>query len=93
MPDTLTIDLDALVENLTLGEVEAIESITGLPVSHAIRKGGMTGTTVLALAYVLERRKDPTYTLEQARSIRFADVDLADAVNNGMPPDPTPAAG
>ena len=93
MTDAITIDLDALVQDLTLGEVEQIESITGLPISHAIAKGGMTGTAVLAVAYVLERRKNPAYTLEQARALRFADVDLAKASSNGTPPDPTPAAG
>lgn len=77
MSDTLTIDLDALVDDLTLGEVEQIEAITGVPVSQILAKGGMTGTAVLAFAFVLRRRDDPRFTLEEARSLRWADVDLA----------------
>ena len=94
MPDTLTIDLDELVDDLTLGEVEDIEAITGRSISHVISKAGITGTAVLALVFVLKRRKDPAYTLDQARALRFADVDLATvaAEANGGRPGPTPAA-
>lgn len=87
----ITIDLDDLTENLTMGEVELIENVTGVPIGRVLRHDGMSGTAVMAIALVLRRRSDPTFTLDQARALPFAEVEFASP--DRAEPDPTPATG
>jgi hypothetical protein len=79
------------IGELTLGEMEAWEELTGEPfgVFLAACESGLERLPtryVSALVVVLQRRENPDYSLEDARRLRASDVEPVEA-------DPTPAAG
>lgn len=61
-PDILEIDLN----HLTIAEIETIEEITGTPIDALQDPKLPKGKTLRAIAYVVGKRDDPEYTLEQA---------------------------
>lgn len=77
----LTID----VETMTLGEVEDFEELSGLSIMD-LAEGKRTAKALSVLVYLQERRTNPEYTIEDARKLRIAAIDI------GPAPDPTPAA-
>lgn len=82
MPHTIKINPD----DLTLGEVETIEELTGAPLSKLIGNGGVTAKAAVALVYVIRRRSDPDITLEAVKATRLGDIDLEFVAST---PDPT----
>jgi len=79
------------IGELTLGEMEAWEELTGRPFGDflAACESGLERLPtrhLLALIVVLQRRENPDYALEDARDLRLTDVEFVSA-------DPTPAAG
>lgn len=64
--ETIELDLD----RMTLGELEAIEDILS-PEDYQRLLNGQTSTKALiAIAYVIKRRDNPAFTMDDARSIR-----------------------
>lgn len=79
-------DADHIVfelDELSLDELETLEEITGLPFDEVIQEGKPKAAVMKAFAYIVKKRTDPDFTIEQAGAlkIRFAK------------PDPTRAAG
>lgn len=66
-----TISFDA--NELTLGELEELEDITGRPVSSELGRGQPSAKTLTALVYIFKRRQDPAFTLEQARALKVSE--------------------
>lgn len=64
--DTIVLDLD----RMTLGELEAIEEVAGTDAVVAMMAGRMTAKALIAVAYVVKRRDDPAFTLEDARALK-----------------------
>lgn len=87
MSDTITIDPD----DLTLGEVETIEDIVGKPFSQVFSNGGVSAKAAVALVYVVKRRANPDFTLEEARAYKISDLDFGAGADptNGSGPKPS----
>lgn len=68
MGDIFTFD----IEDLTIAEVETIEDITGMAIDEAFAPGAKRGKIMRAIAFVVKRREDPDFTLEQAGNLRIA---------------------
>lgn len=64
--ETIVLDLD----RMTLGELEAIEEVAGADAVVAMMAGRMTAKALIAVAYVVKRRDDPAFTLEDARALK-----------------------
>lgn len=57
--------------DFTLGEIETIEEIGGMPIGWLGRDDKPQGKALVAVAYVIGLRKNPRYTLEEARKMRI----------------------
>lgn len=75
MDDTIVLDLDSM----TLGELEAIEDVAGAEAAKGMMAGQMTAKALIAVAYVVRRRDDPEFTLDQARALRVLALKQPDA--------------
>jgi hypothetical protein len=53
-------------ESLTLDEVEMIENMTGVAIERIAEDGAPKGKNLKSLIYVMKRRTDPEFTIEQA---------------------------
>jgi len=62
------------IQTLTLGEVSKIEEISGLPLSAMADEDKPKGKQMAAIAFVIMKRKDSTYTMKQAEELTFAEV-------------------
>lgn len=87
------------VADITVGDMEDIEEITGEPFEDVIEKlsaGGENGKlrvplkVIKAIVFVVKRQSDPDFTLEQARRVKFSELELE---LEGAASDPTPPAG
>jgi hypothetical protein len=61
-------------ESLTLNEVEQIELITGNSIDQILDAGQAKGKAMKAIIYVMKKRLDPNFTLEQAGSISMTEA-------------------
>ena len=61
------------VNDLTLGEVEEIENLTGLTVGDFGDGTKMSAKLVTAFVYISKRRTDPDFTIEDARKIKLGE--------------------
>lgn len=77
--DTIVLDMDAM----TLGELEQIEEIAGADAVKAMMGGQMRAKALIAVAYVVKRRDNPEFTLEDAKAMRVMALKQADAVGKG----------
>jgi hypothetical protein len=69
----LSLDLDSL----TLGELEMLEEATERPwvdVTEELQTGKPAAKTVVAIVWIIGRRKDPAFTLERARATSANDL-------------------
>ena len=73
MADPVQIDLD----DLTLGEMEEVEQIVGVPFGEAFEDTTLSAKALLALVYVVKRRENPNFTLDQARNFRLSDLQVS----------------
>lgn len=73
MPEKITLDLD----ELTIGEIIAIEMKTEVPFDELFQEGKPKGLAFQAAAWIVKRREDPAFTFEQALdlTIDFAEPD------------------
>jgi hypothetical protein len=74
--------------SLTLGEVDIIETLSGQPIGAMADENRPKGKSLAALAYVVKRRSDPTFTFAQAQSLSMGDLK-----GLGLSDDETPATG
>jgi hypothetical protein len=61
-------------ESLTLEEVEQIELIAGNSIDQLMDAGQPKGKALKAIIYIIKRREDPSFTLEQAGKIPLKDA-------------------
>ena len=61
-------------ESLTLNEVEQIELITGNSIDQILDAGQAKGKAMKAIIFIMKKRLDPNFTLEQAGSISMSEA-------------------
>jgi len=61
-------------ESLTLNEVEQIELITGNSIDQLLDAGQAKGKALKAIIFVMKKRIDPDFTLEQAGEISMTEA-------------------
>jgi hypothetical protein len=61
-------------ESLTLNEVEQIELITGSSIDQILDAGQPKGKTMKAIIFIMKKRLDPNFTLEQAGDITMTEA-------------------
>ncbi|MFF0144630.1 hypothetical protein ATK36_3189 [Amycolatopsis sulphurea] len=82
MSEFISIDID----ELTIAEIETVEDIIDAPIESVAKPGTRKGKFLRALAFVIKRREDPMFTIEQAGDLKIR-------VESPVKPDPTgPAA-
>ena len=62
------------INDLTLGEVEEVENYAGLPLAALAEPEAKKGKLLVALAWVLKRKQDPSFTLEHAKRLSMGDI-------------------
>jgi hypothetical protein len=61
-------------ESLTLNEVEQIELITGNSIDQILDAGQAKGKAMKAIIFVMKKRLDPNFTIEQAGSMSMTEA-------------------
>jgi hypothetical protein len=61
-------------ESLTLNEVEQIELITGSSIDQLMDAGQAKGKAMKAIIFIMKKRTDPNFTLEQAGNISMTEA-------------------
>jgi hypothetical protein len=61
-------------ESLTLNEVETIELITGSSIDQLMDAGQAKGKAMKAIIYIMKKRTDPNFTLEQAGNLSMTEA-------------------
>jgi hypothetical protein len=61
-------------ESLTLNEVEQIELITGSSIDQLMDAGQPKGRAMKAIIFIMKKRTDPSFTLEQAGSLSMTEA-------------------
>lgn len=59
---------------LTLGEGEEFEELTGLAIASLKPGAAIPSKALSVLVYLVKRRSNPDYTLDDARRIRYAEL-------------------
>ncbi|QNE73999.1 hypothetical protein F0344_04740 [Streptomyces finlayi] len=67
MPNVLDLKLDSL----TIGEICAIEDITGQPLDSLNKAGAKRGPMLKAMAYIVMKRKNPDFTVADADNLQI----------------------
>ena len=84
--DTLTFHLEGkttTIDDFTLGELEWLEDECGA----ALDKVDFSSMKVaVRIVYLLKKREDPDYTLDQARELKLSIFDEAEVEGNGKRP-------
>lgn len=68
MGELLSIDIDAL----SIEEIETIEDIIDAPLDSLAKPNVRRGKMLRAMAVVIKRRTDPTYSIEDAGRLRIS---------------------
>jgi hypothetical protein len=61
-------------ESLTLNEVEQIELITGNSIDQILDAGQAKGKAMKAIIFIMKKRTNPDFTLEQAGQISMTEA-------------------
>jgi hypothetical protein len=61
-------------ESLTLNEVEQIELITGSSIDQILDAGQAKGKAMKAIIFIMKKRIDPDFTIEQAGEISMTEA-------------------
>lgn len=78
------------VDSLSVGELVDLSDVAGEAAVTGLAKGVTSPKLLLGLVYVIKRRTDPEFTLEQAREVKVAALDFAGPVStNGDTPTAT----
>ena len=62
------------VNELTLGEVEEVETYAGLPLGALADPNASKGKLMVALAWIIKRKADPSFTLHEAKKLTMEDI-------------------
>lgn len=90
------------VSKLTLGEIAKVEELSGFGIGLIEDPATPKGKLFVALAYVIEKRRDPTYTLAKAEALTLIDAErivsggeaeLAEVVASPFPTQAAPGSG
>lgn len=68
-------DIVVDVNDLTLGEVEQLEELTGLSVEDFGPGMKWSAKIVTAFVYISQKRNNPDYTLEDARKVKLGEFE------------------
>lgn len=63
------------IQNLTLGEIATVERISGQALANLADENLPKGELLAALAFVIKKRENPKYTMEQAKDLTMADIE------------------
>ncbi|MFD7257820.1 hypothetical protein [Streptomyces sp. NPDC059874] len=63
--------LSLSIDSLTLNEIEAIEDIIDGPLDGLAKPGAKKAKLLKAMAYVIKRRDNPEFTIEDAGNLRI----------------------
>jgi len=79
-PEVLNFD----IETMTLGEIEELETLSGVPIG-AIQEG-MDGSRPMggilrAIAFIIKRRENPDFTYEDAGNLPISQMGLGGAAD------------
>jgi len=74
------------ISKLTLGEYAQVEDLSGLPISAMADETKPKVKQQIALAYVIKKRSDPTFTYSQAEALTMND--LQELLGSGEDDDP-----
>lgn len=75
----MNIDFD----ELTLDEVEQIELLSGISIDQIMKRGVPKGRALKAIIFVVARRTNPDFTIEEAGKMKFDDAaNLLDQAND-----------
>jgi hypothetical protein len=69
-------------ESLTLNEVETIELITGSSIDQLLDAGQAKGKAMKAIIFIMKKRTDPNFTLEQAGALSMTEANALFAGEN-----------
>jgi len=69
-------------ESLTLNEVETIELITGSSIDQLMDAGQAKGKAMKAIIFIMKKRTDPNFTLEQAGALSMTEANALFAGEN-----------
>jgi hypothetical protein len=69
-------------ESLTLNEVEQIELITGVSIDQILDAGNPKGKAMKAIIFIMKKRLDPNFTIEQAGSMSMTEANALFAGEN-----------
>jgi hypothetical protein len=69
-------------ESLTLNEVETIELITGSSIDQLMDAGQAKGKAMKAIIFIMKKRTDPNFTLEQAGNLSMTEANALFAGEN-----------
>lgn len=61
-------------ESLTIGEVETIEHISGQPIDSLMDDKALKGKSLKSVLFVIKKRENAMFTLEQAAEIPFKEA-------------------
>jgi hypothetical protein len=61
-------------ETMTLAEIEQIETLTGRGIEAIMAEGAPRGVALKAIIWVLKRRENPGYTLEDAGKVSLREA-------------------
>ncbi|NBR65359.1 MAG: hypothetical protein EBS85_03830 [Micrococcales bacterium] len=61
-------------ESLTLNEVEQIELITGSSIDQLMDDGQPKGKALKAIIFIVKKRSNPNFTLEQAGEVSMTEA-------------------
>lgn len=77
--DTIELDLD----RMTLGELDTIAEVAGTEAAKAMMAGEMSPKALIAVAYVVKRRDNPEFTIEDARALKVMALKQPDPEKKG----------
>jgi hypothetical protein len=63
--------LSVEIDDLTVGEIDEIEEIIDASIDSVGQPGARKGKFLTAIAFVVKRREDPAFTLEDARNVKI----------------------
>lgn len=81
MSDDLILDPD----EMTVGELCEVADIAGDEAVTGLARGVASPKALLALVYIIKRRTDPAYTMEQAKQVKVSSLNFGSP--NGKDPD------
>jgi hypothetical protein len=61
-------------EGLTLAEIEIIENLTNTSIDEAFGNGSPKGKALSAFAWVVKKRNDPNYKMEDAKNLTLKEA-------------------